>query len=95
MGRKISVIIPTHYRNDLLPTAIESVARQDYEPVELISDDSAKRTSNRRFQSTTRYRQADIKTSNEWWQAAFTLESNSRPASTSSFWTMTTTSTRR
>jgi glycosyltransferase involved in cell wall biosynthesis len=44
MNPKISVIIPTHYRNDLLPTAIESVLDQDYEPVELIVvDDSGER----------------------------------------------------
>ena len=42
MKPKISVIIPTYYRNDLLPKAIESVAKQSYDPVELIVvDDSA------------------------------------------------------
>lgn len=41
MDEKISVIIPTHYRNDLLPEAIESVSEQDYDPVELIVVDDS------------------------------------------------------
>ncbi|WP_336135422.1 glycosyltransferase family 2 protein [Natronomonas amylolytica] len=41
MNPKISVIIPTYYRNDLLPGAIESVAGQTYEPVELIVVDDS------------------------------------------------------
>ena len=41
MGPKISVIIPTYYRNDLLPEAIESVAEQEYEPVELVVVDDS------------------------------------------------------
>lgn len=41
MEPQISVIIPTHYRNDLLPEAIESVAAQEYEPVELIVVDDS------------------------------------------------------
>lgn len=41
MNPKISVITPTHYRNDLLEVAIESVAEQDYEPVELIVVDDS------------------------------------------------------
>lgn len=41
MGPKISVLIPTHYRNDLLPEAIESVLRQEYEPVELVVIDDS------------------------------------------------------
>ena len=41
MGPKISVITPTHYRNDLLRETIESVLDQDYEPVEyIVVDDS-------------------------------------------------------
>jgi glycosyltransferase involved in cell wall biosynthesis len=41
MAPKISVIIPTHYRNDLLPEAIESVIQQEYDPVELIVVDDS------------------------------------------------------
>lgn len=41
MDPKISVIIPTHYRNDLLTGAIESVLDQDYDPVELIVVDDS------------------------------------------------------
>lgn len=41
MEEQISVIIPTHYRNELLPEAIESVAEQKYEPVELIVVDDS------------------------------------------------------
>jgi glycosyltransferase involved in cell wall biosynthesis len=41
MGPKISVIIPTHYRNDTLREAIESVLDQEYEPVELIVIDDS------------------------------------------------------
>lgn len=44
MERTISVIIPTHYRNDLLPRAIDSVLAQDYDPLEVIVvDDSGER----------------------------------------------------
>ena len=41
MPPKISVIIPTYYRNDLLREAIESVLSQEYEPVELIVVDDS------------------------------------------------------
>lgn len=41
MDPKISVIVPTYYRNDLLPEAIESVVDQEYEPVELIVVDDS------------------------------------------------------
>ncbi|EMA64458.1 glycosyltransferase family 2 protein [Halorubrum lipolyticum] len=41
MPPKISVIIPTYYRNDLLPKAIESVLDQEYEPIELIVVDDS------------------------------------------------------
>lgn len=41
MSERISVIVPTHYRNELLPEAIESVARQAYDPVELVVVDDS------------------------------------------------------
>ncbi|UWG50002.1 Glycosyl transferase family 2 [Halalkaliarchaeum sp. AArc-CO] len=41
MGLKISVIIPTYYRNDLVCEAIESVLQQDYDPIELIVVDDS------------------------------------------------------
>lgn len=41
MGPQISVIIPTYYRNDLLEEAIESVLKQEYEPVELVVVDDS------------------------------------------------------
>lgn len=44
MATPISVVIPTHYRNELLPRAIESVLAQSHEPIELIVvDDSGER----------------------------------------------------
>ncbi|VTT88052.1 Glycosyl transferase, family 2:Polysaccharide deacetylase [Halorubrum sp. DM2] len=40
----VSVVIPTHYRNDRLAAAIESVRAQTYEPIEvLVVDDSGER----------------------------------------------------
>jgi len=74
MGRKISVIIPTHYRNDLLPTAIESVARQDYEPVELIVvDDSGEGYAEPVLSEYDEVIDRPIiKEENEGWQAAYT-----------------------
>jgi glycosyltransferase involved in cell wall biosynthesis len=41
MEPKISVIIATYYRNDLLEEAIESIANQDYEPIELVVVDDS------------------------------------------------------
>lgn len=41
MGQTVSVIIPTHYRNNLLSQAIESVLQQDYDPIELIVIDDS------------------------------------------------------
>lgn len=41
MPETISVIIPTYYRNDYLREAIESVIRQEYQPVELIVVDDS------------------------------------------------------
>ena len=44
MGEMISVVIPTHFRNDLLPRAIDSVLEQSYDPIEIIVvDDSGTR----------------------------------------------------
>ncbi|WP_134671370.1 glycosyltransferase family 2 protein [Halorussus marinus] len=37
----VSVVVPTYYRNDRLREALESVAAQEYEPVETIVVDSA------------------------------------------------------
>lgn len=41
MKPKISVVIATYYRNELLQEAIESVQEQDYEPIELIVVDDS------------------------------------------------------
>ncbi len=41
MAARISVIIPTHYRNTLLARAITSVQNQSYDPVELIVVDDS------------------------------------------------------
>jgi len=41
MGAKISIIIDTYYRNDLLREAIESVIQQDYDPTEIIVVDDS------------------------------------------------------
>lgn len=41
MKEKISVIIPTYYRNDLVKETIESVAAQEYDPVEIIVVDDS------------------------------------------------------
>ncbi len=41
MEEEISVIIPTHYRNEMLREAIDSVLEQDYDPVELIVVDDS------------------------------------------------------
>jgi len=37
----VSVVIPTHYRNDRLRGAVESVLAQEYEPVELVVVDDS------------------------------------------------------
>lgn len=41
MKPTVSVIIPTYYRNDILPKAIESVGDQEYEPIELVVVDDS------------------------------------------------------
>jgi glycosyltransferase involved in cell wall biosynthesis len=74
MNPKISVIIPTYYRNDLLPEAIESVADQTYEPVELIVvDDSGEGHAEpvlNEYESVID--QAIIREENGGWAAALT-----------------------
>lgn len=40
-NRLVSVVIPTHYRNDQLREAVESVQRQEYSPVEIIVVDDS------------------------------------------------------
>ncbi|MFC6873709.1 glycosyltransferase family 2 protein [Halobellus marinus] len=72
MAPTISVIIPTYYRNDLLPKAIESVLRQNYEPIELIVvDDSGEGHAEPVIQ---RYDEAEgiIHEENGSWKAALT-----------------------
>lgn len=41
MSNKISIIIPTYYRNDLLRSAVSSVYQQSYRPVEVIVVDDS------------------------------------------------------
>lgn len=41
MEPKVSVIIATYYRNDLVTDAIESVLEQDYDPIELVVVDDS------------------------------------------------------
>lgn len=72
MDRKVSVIIPTYYRNDLLPEAIESVLGQDYEPVELIVvDDSGEGHAEPIIEEYDEVR-GIIREENGGWQAAYT-----------------------
>ena len=74
MDPEISVIIPTYYRNDLLPEAIESVVGQDYEPVELIVvDDSGEGHAEPVLSEYDDVvDKAIIKDQNGGWQAAYT-----------------------
>jgi glycosyltransferase involved in cell wall biosynthesis len=71
---KISVIIPTHYRNELLPEAIESVLDQEYEPVELIVvDDSGEGHAEPVFEEyANAIDEAIIREENGGWKAAYT-----------------------
>ena len=72
MTRTISVIIPTHYRNELLAEAIESVVSQEYEPVELIVvDDSGEGHAE---PVIDRYDQVNgiVREENGGWAAAYT-----------------------
>jgi glycosyltransferase involved in cell wall biosynthesis len=74
MNPTISVIIPTYYRNDLLPEAIESVANQDYEPVELVVvDDSGEGHAAPVLEEYEDViDEAIIREQNGGWQAAYT-----------------------
>lgn len=74
MNPKISVIIPTYYRNELLPEAIESVARQDYDPVELIVvDDSGEGHAEPVLEEyDDEIDRAIVREENGGWQAAYT-----------------------
>lgn len=72
MDPKISVIIPTHYRNNLLPEAIESVLNQDYDPVELIVvDDSGEGHAEPVLEQYDEVNPI-IRDENGGWQAAYT-----------------------
>lgn len=74
MNPKISVIVPTHYRNDLLPEAIESVVAQDYEPVELVVvDDSGEEYAEPVLSEYDEVIDKPIlRAENGGWQAAYT-----------------------
>ncbi len=72
MTQKISVIIPTHYRNELLAEAIESVLTQEYEPVELIVvDDSGEGHAEPVLERYDEVR-GIVKDENGGWAAAYT-----------------------
>ncbi|WP_435062765.1 glycosyltransferase family 2 protein [Halobaculum sp. EA56] len=74
MPPTISVIIPTHYRNDLLPEAIESVGAQGYEPVELVVvDDSGEGHAEPVLEEYGDViDEAVVREENGGWQAAYT-----------------------
>ena len=74
MDPKISVIIPTHYRNELLPEAIESVRQQEYDPVELVVvDDSGEGHAEPVLEEYEEViDRAIIRDENGGWNAAFT-----------------------
>ena len=72
MPSKVSVIIPTYYRNDLLPKTIESVLDQDYEPIELIVvDDSGEGHAKPVIQRYDEVR-GIVHEENGGWKAAYT-----------------------
>ena len=74
MSHKISVIIPTYYRNDLLPEAIESVLEQDYEPLEIIVvDDSGEENAEPVLAEHDEF-QGIIRKENGNWKAALTTD---------------------
>lgn len=72
MGTPISVIIPTHYRNDRLKNAIESVMEQAYEPVELIVVDDSGEAHAAPVLSSYDEVIAIYRETNGGWQAAYT-----------------------
>lgn len=72
MAPEVSVIIPTHYRNDLLREAIESVLNQEYDPVELVVvDDSGEGHAEPVLREYEEVKQI-IREENGGWQAAYT-----------------------
>ncbi|OYR50654.1 glycosyl transferase [Halorubrum sp. Ea1] len=72
MAPKISVIIPTYYRNDVLPEAIESALSQEYEPVEVIVvDDSGEGAAEPVIEEYDEVRGV-IREENGNWKAALT-----------------------
>lgn len=73
MKPKISVVIATYYRNDLVQDAIESVLDQEYEPVELIVvDDSGEGHAEPVLQQYEGDLQAIIRDENGGWGRAYT-----------------------
>lgn len=76
MAPKISVITPTYYRNDHLRETIESVLRQDYEPVEyIVVDDSGEGHAEPVLEEYDEVK-AIIREENGGWQAAYTTGIN-------------------
>lgn len=72
MNSKISVITPTYYRNDTLRETIESVLRQDYEPVEyIVVDDSGEGHAEPVLEDYDEVT-GIIRDENGGWQAAYT-----------------------
>lgn len=72
MNPKISVITPTYYRNELLREAIESVLRQDYDPVEyIVVDDSGEGHAKPVLEEYDEVN-AIIRDENGGWAAAYT-----------------------
>jgi len=77
---KISIIIPTYYRNDVLPEAIESVLDQNYEPTEVIVvDDSGEGNAEPVIAEYDEVR-GIIREENGNWKAALTTGIEVHPA---------------
>ncbi len=72
MAPKISVIISTYYRNELLPDAIESVLEQEYEPVELIVVDDSGEGHAEPVLAEYEEVQSIIRSTNGGWANAYT-----------------------